>query len=301
MSMTFLSVDEAESVEFWQRLRPDLTIEGDRPSPRFEIRDIVRLLGQLRFEGYVNMPAIVPDSYIGPLRECIKCLYEESIPLPFAFVYDEFWLVFQGISRFLEGALGRNYRLMPGFWAWYLPPSESVAGWSPHRDRVEAALDDDNSPHVLTIWLALSDATPTNGCIYLLPAHLDERFQTRVWDGEDNAVVKQPQNIRAVPATAGSVLAWNQAILHWGGRASRLGSTPRCSLSWEFQRGDKPPFTKTLLDPRKMPPFRERLGLIGLQFLQYRHLHPISDDLAAIATHLRDRFMPGRAASPVAL
>ena len=49
---------------------------------------------------------------------------------------------------------------MPGFWAWYLPPSEDAAGWSPHRDRLQKALDDDNSPHVLTIWLALSDATP---------------------------------------------------------------------------------------------------------------------------------------------
>jgi Phytanoyl-CoA dioxygenase (PhyH) len=295
MSMTILSVDEAESVEFWRSLCPDLTIEGGRPSPRFEIRDMVRLLGQLRFEGYVNMPAIVPDAFVGPLRECVKTLYEESIPLPFAFLYDEFWLAFQGISRFLEGALGRSYRAMPGFWAWYLPPSEDAAGWSPHRDRLQPALDDDNSPHVLTTWLALSDATPINGCIYLLPAHLDDRFQTRVWDGDDNAVVNQPQNIRAVPATAGSILAWNQAVLHWGGRASRLASTPRCSLSWEFQRGDKPPFSTPLLDPSKTPPFRERLGLIGKQFLQYRHMHPMSDDLAAIATHLRDRFMPGSA------
>ena len=293
--MTILSVDEAESVEFWQKLRPDLTIEGDRPSPRFEIRDVVRLLGQLRFEGYVNMPAIVPDAYVGPLRECVRCLYEESIPLPFAFVYDEFWLAFQGISRLLEGALGKGYRAMPGFWAWYLPPSEGAAGWSPHRDRLQPAVDDDNSPHVLTIWMALSDATPINGCIYLLPAHLDERFQARVWDGDDNAVVKEPQNIRAVPAAAGSILAWNQGVLHWGGRASRLASTPRCSLSWEFQRGDKPPFSKPLLDPHKIPPFRERLGLIGMQFLQYRHMHAMSEDLVAIATHLRDRFMPGSA------
>jgi len=81
------------------------------------------------------VPGVVPDAYVGPLRECVKRLWEQGIPLPFAFVYDEFWLAFQGISRLLEGALGTRYRAMPGFWAWYLPPSEDASGWGPHRDR----------------------------------------------------------------------------------------------------------------------------------------------------------------------
>src|SRR5882724_2605729 len=160
MSMAIFNVDELERVEFWRSLCPDLSIEGDRPAPRFEISDVENLLGLLRFEGYVNMPGVVPDAYVGPLRECVKRLWEQGIPLPFAFVYDEFWLAFQGISRLLEGALGTRYRAMPGFWAWYLPPSEDASGWGPHRDRVKPSLDDDNSPHVLTVWLALSDATP---------------------------------------------------------------------------------------------------------------------------------------------
>ena len=237
----------------------------------------------------------MPPTFVDPLRECVKCLHERRIPLPFAFVYDEFWHAFQGVAAFIEAALGKGYRALPDFWVWYVVPSEESAGWSPHRDRVQRTLDRDNSPHSLTVWLALSEATPLNGCIYVLPAHLDERFERRVWDGEDNIVVQAPQNVRAVPATAGSMLAWNQNVLHWGGRSSRLATSPRCSAAFEFQRGEKPPFNSPLLDPRRIPPFRERLGLIGKQVLQYKHMYPLSDDIAAIATRLRDKFMPGSA------
>jgi hypothetical protein len=131
-----------------------------------------------------------------------------------------------------------------------------------------------------------------------LPAHLDERFERRVWDGEGNNLVNDPQNIRAVPATAGSFLAWNQAILHWGGRASRLGRVARSSAAFEFQRGDRPAFNKPLLDPHRAPNFRHRLGLVGKQVLQYKHMYPLTDDIASIAEALRSRFVPG---APIAM
>ena len=121
-----------------------------------------------------------------------------------------------------------------------------------------------------------SDATPLNGCIYVLPAHVDERFHQRRWDGEGNNVV------RALPATAGS----------------RLGVAPRISAAFEFQRGDRAPFNRPLLDPGPLPPFTERLGLIGKQVLQYRHMYPLTDDVAAVATSLFERFMP-RVALPI--
>jgi hypothetical protein len=107
--------------------------------------------------------------------------------------------------------------------------------------------------------------------------------------------VLAPQNIRALPAPAGSLLAWNQAVLHWGGRASRLAEGPRSSAAFEFQRGDKAPFNRPLLDPKKAPPFHQRLGLVGKQVLQYKHMYPLAPDIAMIAEALRSRFMPGGA------
>jgi hypothetical protein len=293
--VTALSQRDAEEISFWRRLRPDLSIEGGGAAPVFELGDVEALLALLRFEGYVNVPSVVPKARFEPLRRCVACLSERGIPLPFAFVYDEFWQAFQGVSAFVAAALGPSYRALPDFWVWHVAPSERAHGWGPHRDRVEPTLDADNSPHSLTVWLPLSDATPLNGCIYVLPAHLDERFKLRVWDGADNIVVKDPQNVRALPASAGSLLAWNQAVLHWGGRASRLAGEPRVSVAFEFQRGDKPAFNTPLLDPKVVPGFKERLGLIGKQALQYQHMYPLSADLAMIAGALRDRFMPGGA------
>jgi hypothetical protein len=224
-----------------------------------------------------------------PIRDAVSTLSRLGIPLPFAFVYDQLWLAFQGLSGFLTAVLGEGYRALPDFWVWHVHPDDDATGWGPHRDRVMSTLDADNSPHTLTMWLPFSDATPLNGCMYFLPAHLDDRFRQRRWDGTDNNVVYNPQDIRAVPATAGSLMAWNQAILHWGGRGSRLGEAPRISAAFEFQRADRPAFNAPLLDPGRLPAFDERLGLIGKQVLQYRHMYPLGDDVAAMATSLVER------------
>ena len=290
-----LSAKDAESAAFWRRLLPELSIESTDAHETFEVAGLSELMAQLRFEGYVSVPGVVPERVFSALLGCVKCLHERGIPLAFAFVYDQFWQLFQGLSGFLEMVLGKGYRALPDFWVWYVMPSEESTGWSPHRDRVQPTVDRNNSPHSLTVWVPFTDATPLNGCIYVLPAHLDERFKMRHWSGEGNIHVPEPQNIRAVPATAGSLLAWNQGVLHWGGRASRMATVPRASAAFEFQRGDRTPFNNPLLDMRQLPPFQKRLGLVGKQVLQYQHMYPLSPEIAAIAEALRDRYMPGSA------
>jgi hypothetical protein len=290
-----LTEADALNVDFWKGLEPSLTIESGAPLPDFGVGELETRLQQLRFEGYVNIPNVLPKELVERLRNAVEHLQKRAIPLPFTFVFDEFWHAFQGLSSFMEAVLGNGYKSLPDFWVWHVAPIEGATGWGPHRDKVTPSVDRDNSPHSLTVWLPFSDATPLNGCIYMLPAHLDERFKRRVWDGEGNTAIAQPQNIRALPATAGSVLAWNQAVLHWGGRASRLAEAARVSAAFEFQRGDKPPFNTPLLDPKKIPPFRQRLALIGKQVLQYRHMYPLPSDVAKLAETLRDGFMPGAA------
>jgi hypothetical protein len=292
---TSFSAKDVENLAFWRALRPGLSIESVEPTAKFEVPGLADLMAELRFEGYLNVPGVVPPEVFTALHACVKCLHERGIPLPFAFVYDQFWQLFQRLSGLLETILGTGYRALPDFWVWYVQPSEEAKGWGPHRDRVVPTVDRNNSPHSLTLWVAFSDATPLNGCIHLVPAHLDERFKQRFWDGEGNTYVTDLQNVRALPATAGSILAWNQNVLHWGGRASRKGSAPRASAAFEFQRGDRTPFNTPLLDPRQLPPFQKRLGLVGKQVLQYKHMYPLAPDIAAIAESLRAKYMPGAA------
>jgi hypothetical protein len=292
---TSLTAADAENVAFWRALQPNLSIEGTASIDGFALGDVAKLMDRLRFEGYVNVPDVLPEKLNAAMRDCIATLHGRKIPLAFAFVYDQAWQVFQGLASFIEAALGNGYRALPDFWVWHVEASESAMGWGPHRDRVQPTLDRNNAPHSMTVWVPFTDATPLNGCIYMLPAHLDDRFKQRVWDGEGNNQVLAPQNIRALPATAGSFLAWNQAVLHWGGRASRLAEGPRSSAAFEFQRGDKAPFNRPLLDPKRTPAFQQRLGLVGKQVLQYRHMYPLSPDIEGIAEALRARFMPGGA------
>lgn len=286
-----------DDIEQWRSLCPDLHVEEGPPQPEFRLDDIQELVREIRIEGYINVPNVLPESLFRPLRECVEHLHNSGILLPFSFVYDEFWLAYQGLSRFLSAVLGDEYRALPDFWTWRVPAADTGAGWGPHRDRVQPTIEPDNSPHSLTVWLPFSDATPLNGCMYALPAHHDERFRTRAFDGPGNNHVSDPHSIRALPATAGSLLAWNQALLHWGGRGSRLGAAPRISAAFEFQRGDRQPYNQPLLDPSRLPSFRERLGLIGKQVLQYQHMYPLGPEMERIATELRDRFLPEVAAN----
>jgi hypothetical protein len=285
----------AERREFWSGLCPGMSIEGGAAGVLAAIGETGPLLVDLKREGYVQIPGALSEATMAPIRDTVSTLFQLGIPLAFAFVYDELWLAFQGLSRFLTSVLGEGYRALPDFWVWHIKPDENSVGWRPHRDRGIPTLDWDNSPHTLTVWMPFTDANPLNGCMYMLPAHLDGRFKERRWDGEGNTFVHNPQDIRALPATAGSVLAWNQAVLHWGGRGSRLGSAPRISAAFEFQRADRPAFNNPLLDPARMPTFTERLGLIGKQILQYRNMYPPSDYLEALATSLFEQFMPGTA------
>jgi hypothetical protein len=291
MASTSLTAKDAESRDFWRSLAGSLSIEGSAQAPKAEVGDLKQLQNDLRREGYVQVEGAFSPEQIAPLRAVVSALFERKIPLPFLFVFDEPWQLFQGLAPFLSTTLGEGYRALPDFWVWHVVPNESAAGWGPHRDRVQPTLDRDNNPYTLTVWLPFSDATPLNGCIYALPAHLDERFKRRVWDGDDNNVVHNPQDVRALPAKAGSLLAWNQAILHWGGRASRLAREPRISAAFEFQRGDRPSFNTPLLDPKSIPPFQRRLGLIGKQVLQYQHMYPLTPDVAAVAQSLFDKHM----------
>lgn len=292
-----LSAADVQRREFWAQLCPGMSIEAGGARPSAAVGELDTQLANLKREGYVQVPDAFPEAVVAPIRTGVSTLYQRGIPLAFAFVYDELWLAFQGLSEFLASVMGEGYRALPDFWVWHVNPSDNSIGWGPHRDKLINTLDGDNSPRTLTVWLPFTDATTLNGCMYMLPAHLDDRFVQRRWDGPDNAIVHNLQDIRALPATAGTMFAWNQAVLHWGGRGSRLGAAPRISAAFEFQRSDCAPFNSPLLDPGRTPTFTERLGLIGKQVLQYRHMYPLSAEIEAIATVLAERYMPEVAAS----
>ncbi len=293
MSVTELTTNDAEDPGFWCRLCPELSIEQSSPVEQpFEFDDVPGLVDLLRVEGYVNVPDVIPVGQVGLMRTCIDRLYERHIPVVFAFVYDEFWSAFQNVSTFVGSVLGSGYRALPDFWVWRVKPSDFDSGWEPHWDRAVPTFESDNMPHSLTVWIALSEANPLNGCIYVVPAHLDERFERRVWESNNIIDAKNLQNIRALPATAGSMLAWNQGLIHWGSRASWRAREPRRSAAFEFQRGDIAPINEPLLEVSPALAFHQRLALIGNVLIRYQRRHPLTAALREIAETLLGRGLP---------
>jgi 2-polyprenyl-3-methyl-5-hydroxy-6-metoxy-1,4-benzoquinol methylase len=287
-------LEQAQNPEYWKNLNPQLTVSEDVTSLSgsvlsIEQEHIDKLLFNLKKEGYFQLDSFLSEAEILRMADGIEKLRESGWPVPFAFIYDEFWYTFSRLSQILSAILGEEYQQLPAFWAWYIDTTNAEKGWQPHRDNTENTLLPDGMPKCVTIWIPLSDAIPLNGCMYILPAPFDANYGN-IKKGEKKESINF-QDIRALPATAGSVLCWNHAVLHWGGRSSERAPHPRISLAFEFQRCDVEPYKTPLLDPSVTPNFEGRLALIGKQILQYQHMYPLSDNIAELATELEKNLM----------
>jgi len=264
---------------YWLELAPDLHVEEPAAFQgvsglAFTDPELAVLHDDLMKEGYATVHDGDGQVPVDALARMIARVEGDcGLPL-FGFVYDECWVWFARLQPFLASVLGPGYRAVPAFWAWHVAPRDDDQGWTPHRDAGRRTLFPDGRPKSLTVWSPLTDAVPENGCIYLVPADRDPTYNT----AEEDSWRFDLSDVRAVPAKAGSVLVWNQAIVHWGARSSARARNPRISLSLEFQRGDTEPLGTPLLDPGTLPPFQVRLKLIAKQLLQYRHKHALSPE-----------------------
>lgn len=289
-------LEQAQNPDYWKNLNPQLTVSEDLTSLSgnaltIEQEHMDKLLFNLKKEGYFQLDSFLSEAEILRMADGIEKLRQSGWPVPFAFIYDEFWHTFSRLSQILSVILGEDYRQLPAFWSWYIDTTNAEKGWHPHRDNGGNTLLPDGMPKCVTIWIPLSDAIPLNGCMYILPAPFDPNYGGKVQKGEKKEIINF-QDIRALPATAGSVLCWNHAVLHWGSRSSERAPHPRISLAFEFQRSDVEPYKTPLLDPSNPPNFNQRLALIGKQILQYQHMYRLSEELAELATELQKESQP---------
>lgn len=281
-------VRDVSRPEYWLGLVSGMSITSDeKHSDRQTIGDaaLKTLRENVMREGYFSLENLLDTSQVGAMAQAARVLVKAACPPVFGFVFDEFWTTCGRIGQVLETILGPNYRQLPDFWAWHIDPAQESAGWKPHRDKGFWALNRDGSPKSMTVWIPLTEATPLNGCMYVVPAHLDP--PSRYEKEEDRRMPASLQDVRALPAKPGTVLGWNQSLLHWGARSSRRATEPRISFACEFQQGGIEPFNRPLLDPSRPPPFELRLALIGKQILQYRHMYGLSDAMSHVAERLK--------------
>lgn len=274
--MASTSLAEITKREFWTARAPDLHVEGLAPPPpvdfdgaRFStVRELMLL------DGYFQESGVSFDVDLPSLANAVRKLSEEGLSPVFAFIYDEFWFPFCQLDKMYREILG-SYAMLPDFWIWNVDPRKGDSGWAPHRDKGAASLRPDGTPNSITTWIPLSNATPLNSCMYIVPARHDPTYGT-AREGEFRFELP---SVRALPAQPGDVFIWNQAVVHWGSKSSPLATESRVSMAVEFQRADVPPMNQPLIKPAILLPFEARLKLIAKQVLQYRHMYKLDPRL----------------------
>lgn len=260
---------EARDPGFWRALSPHLTIS---PQPWSTSAEPVRVdpavadraARQIVTEGYCQMPPLLSTAQIAPLRLGAERVVTSGFPAGFTCVYDEFYRAFQGLDALFAPLLGDWYLLvLRGLWTFLVPAGDTAyRRWTtiaPHRDLLgpDPNVIAHEPPSILSVWIPLTDVTTSDSCLYVVPAPGDPDYHSR-----DRYVLPERirlQDIRALPAAAGSVLGWSMHLAHWGSRSSGFAAGPRVSVTVYFQRRDASPAHPSAIELGAPIPFDDRL------------------------------------------
>lgn len=252
-----------------------------------------QLQKRLLEDGYVLVDKILEKSLTLKLKNAITALHERAYPATFVLLFDETWqlarLALETLNEVTHPRNVFNFDML----AWYIDPCENAAGFSPHRDRqpdnVKSSFHDDGQAKYVTMWMALSNATPKNSCLYVIPKQNDPGYTNGDSDANGDDKNENPlwralptkesfQNVRALPRQAGQSLLFTHRILHWGSRGNpnALENEPRVAIS--FVCSD-PSFENPYLKSSQFPPpFDARLLLVCAQLLIYYQRFNLSKD-----------------------
>jgi hypothetical protein len=270
---------------FWRKICPELSIDANKPLstaiPETD-EDVAVALhkdrrDRLADRGYALVDEAVADvSTIQAMRKGVETLHKLGLPASFILLFDNTWeLAAKSRSVLEKSTLGTN-KFQFDILAWYI----ESGGFSPHRDRqpedIAASFEKDEAKFA-TQWIALTDATPENSCLYVIPKGSDPGYTGGDTEDEDPLQRALPdknafQQIRALPRQQGQSVLFTHRIIHWGSaRDPASRQPPRIAIS--FVCSD-PTFEKPYVDPKyfsseKAPPFHIRMLLVCAQLLIY--------------------------------
>mmetsp|Transcript_21832 Transcript_21832/g.32688 ORF Transcript_21832/g.32688 Transcript_21832/m.32688 type:complete len:516 (-) Transcript_21832:170-1717(-) len=154
------------------------------------------------------------------------------------------------------------------------------------KEQTSRTIEDYGMAKYVTMWMALSNATPENSCLYVIPAGSDPGYYAG-----DPVDKNQPdplqralrnkndyQNIRALPRRSGESVVFTHRIMHWGSKGNIRCNEPRVAISFVVSSGD---FERPYVDPsyftgNTLPPFHVRLLLVCAQLLIYHQRFNLS-------------------------
>jgi len=303
-----MSLEKIKNPQYWRDINSHLTISEDGSKEPVGTAFNIdwkneNFAKNLIDEGYINLGELLSNEEVAAMHKGIMGIKKQNFIPIFCLVYDEFWNVACRLRNILNEVIEENYCQLPAIWVWYVDKDKEESGWEPHRDNASKALLDNGMPKSVTIWVALSDATTENGCMYIFPPCFDKNYK----ESKQSTIIPQairslftpkkykkndisPQSVYGlpVPVNAGTILLWNHQVLHWGGKSSKSAKKSRVSMAFEFQRFDTI-YKKTdvIHEPYKLLPFDKRLSLIGKQILGYNKFENFTDELLTVAEDLK--------------
>lgn len=266
----------ARSAEYWRSISPVIQVSANAPFPHLEVPQAAEATATRLFEaeGYFELPPLLPPDVLEGLNQVIDAVIAAGWPSIFALVDDRFWQCgrLPAVRRLLESRLGKGHQQIPHVWIHIVQAVDGASGWMPHFDGFASAR--------VSVWLALTEATTDNGCIYLVPSSvLPDAFRIKdtFVDLPMPDVLRAMHATRALPVKAGAALGWEFHVFHWGGRAVNPRSQRR-ALSMEFLAAAEQPQLdeQPLLDPDgPLPDLAFRLRAIGLALDTYYKREPV--------------------------
>jgi ectoine hydroxylase-related dioxygenase (phytanoyl-CoA dioxygenase family) len=291
--------DQWTDPEIWRKILPHLQVDGtpstknngsstSHGSAAFEL-DVCQGQSshrqQLMEEGYALVDEqFTPDlTLVEKLRKGIEVLHELQLPATFILMFDETWELAKLSRRHvLDKATASSHGFHFDILAWHV----TKGGFSPHRDRQPedpSSTFEKEDAKFVTHWIALSDATTQNSCLYVIPKSHDPGYMLGDTDDDDPLRRALPdkqafQHIRALPRKPGQSVLFTHRIIHWGSaRDPCTTESPRVAIS--FVSAD-PTYEKPYINPDSFtfdeskssgtqPSFHVRLLLVCAQLLIY--------------------------------
>lgn len=277
----------ARDARYWQGLIPNLHADaggymGDGPGEAA----LQRAARHYQQERYCEVPAVLSPRALAALNRAIDAVIAAGWPAVFAVVADAFWHCARmpALATILSSRFPAGYAQVPHVWIHVVAPVDGASGWTPHFDGFRS--------NRATAWLALTDATTANGCMYLVPpAALPASFQTKDLDTRVpmSDVLKAMHGARALPVPAGSALAWDFDVFHWGGRTGSPEAARR-AMSMVFvgaAEAPQPDESPLIEVSAPLPSFDLRLEVIARALEAYGRREPLARRYLPLAAQLR--------------
>lgn len=254
-----------ESRATYAALAPSLSIDDARaliPRHRAASEAADEAATALAADGWARVEGVVPPGERAKLAAAVRALDDAGLPTTLAYVWDESFLALQGVRPLAARVLG-DHAVLADVWAFRVAPVAGARGWRPHRGSYALERRPDGRPLMLNVWIALTEATRSTACMWLVPRARDRAYP----DSLDDCSASEADAV-ALEGPAGTAFVWDANTLHWGGAMSERAEGDRVSLTFTLRARDAD--ERGFLELPERLSLRARLDLVARQLDTYR-------------------------------